>query len=103
MTKKASTSEIVTQLASAAMSAGSTAFPTTNYHVVKIGRRWYVKVGGEIIDSYRTQRDVLRWLRVHCNVMWKQMGVPSETWVHGMDGQVRLKDSSGRDPRETKG
>ena len=78
-------------------------FPRTNYHVVKIGKRWYLKVGGEVIDSKPAQRDIVRPLRIHCTQMWRVCRVPSEIWLHGKDGQVRQKDSYGLDPPETEG
>ena len=75
----------------------------TNYHVTKRDRLWWVSVGGQVIDCYRTQRECLRQLRVHCRTMWLQYKAPSEIHIRDLDGQVRAKDTYGNDPPETKG
>lgn len=78
-------------------------FPRTNYHVVKIGRQWFIKVGGEVIDAFSLQKALLTDLRIHCRMMWKRFAVPSEIHIHAKDGTIRAKDTYGNDPVETKG
>lgn len=75
----------------------------TNYHVVKDGAAWHAKVDGQSVDAHSKKAELLRQLRIHCRVMWKSHGVPSELHIHGKDGIIKSKDTYGNDPVETKG
>lgn len=38
-----------------------------------------------------------------CRNRWKLLGKKSELQVHGKDGQIKVKNTYGEDPRSTKG
>jgi hypothetical protein len=68
-------------------------------HVVPSGDRWAVKVegAGRARSTHDTQREAARDGRDVARAN------NSELLIHGRDGEIRARNTYGRDPRRTKG
>ncbi|QUN28688.1 DUF2188 domain-containing protein [Cupriavidus sp. KK10] len=72
--------------------------PGQNIHVVPAGDGWAVEIeGGHGKETYDTQAEAI----AAGTEKAKQMKV--ELFIHGLDGQIRERNSFGNDPRDIPG
>jgi len=62
-----------------------------------------IRRNGDVLAYYDTQQGAHDAARMVARNRLKLLGKLAEVQVHGKDGQIRLKDTYGDDPVETKG
>lgn len=72
---------------------------TKGQHVVPAGGRWVVRKAGSAksTKTFDTQKQAITRAR---EIAKNQK---TELYIHGRDGKIRKRDSSGRDPHPPKG
>ena len=66
-------------------------------------RPWVLRREGEVLGHHDTQDAAAETARTVARYRLYVLGKLAEVQVHGKDGKVRLKDTYGDDPPETKG
>lgn len=68
-----------------------------NYHIVKSGSHWTVKSNGLILSGHNTQKQAIESGKMIAKL------TKGELVIHGMNGEIREKNSYGSDPYPPRG
>ena len=63
-----------------------------SYHIVRLGKSWSVKSSGRVLSSHTSQH------KAQSSAIVRARRAGAEVVTHGRDGQIRSKDSYGKDP-----
>ena len=63
-----------------------------SYHIIRLGKSWYVKSHGHVLSSHETQN------KAQSSAIVRAKRAGAEVVIHDRDGRIQSKDFYGKDP-----